>query len=260
MKKILVALVLMLSGTAYAYEYTLQFTPPPGAKGINVVGYALTADGGVTGLVHYAITRCSSGRGAHCVTTQYDFSATWDQFGNSTGMVAGAPVALAPLYVDGTKTVYADNGTNKTGNDSALTGADKGFVVTPSPHYAWQTPSGQIQVIPDAPYTFSASLLSNGDFNVDVAQVAVSVAPSGYLAGVPNQGAVSVTTDGCGPSVAPGASCAYTITYDPTTIQCTGSTQGLAYTTLTLTLSTDAGQTFDFTQIYTVTGVPICDD
>lgn len=260
MKTALVALILTLSGTAHAYEYTLQFNPPPGAKGITVVGYSLSADGGVSGLVHYAITRCSSGRGARCTTTQYDYTATWDSFGHSTGLSAGAPVAPAPLYVDGTRTVYADNGMQKTGSDSAIVGADKGFVATPSSHYTWQSPGGQIQVIPDAPYTFSVSLLSDGDSSVNVSQAAVSVAPSGYLAGVPNQGTVSVTVDGCGLSVAPGTSCAYTITYDPTTIQCTGSTQGLAYTTLTLTLSTNAGQNSDFTQIYTVTGVPLCDD
>lgn len=259
MNKILLALALMSLGTAHAYEYPLQFTPPPGAKNISVVGYTLTADGGVTGLVHYAITRCSSGRGAHCVTTQYDYTATWDSFGHATGLVAGAPTAPPPLYVDGTRTIYADNGTNQTGSDAAILGADKGFVNTPSPHYTWLSQSGQILVIPHAPYSFSVSLLSDGDFPVDVAQVAASVAPSGTLSGVPNQGTVTVT-DGCGPSIAPVTTCAYTVTYDPTTIRCTGSTQGLAYTTLTLTLSTNAGQTFDFTQIYTVTGIPICDD
>jgi hypothetical protein len=34
----------------------------------------------------------------------------------------------------------------------------------------------------------------------------------------------------------------------------------LIYTTVTLTLATDAAQSFDFTQVYTVTGVPVCDD
>src|SRR5438309_9889219 len=109
MRKILVALGLMLLGTAHAYEYKLQFIPPPGARGVNVVGYAFTATGGVSGLIHYAITRCSSGRGAHCITTQYDYSATWDLFGNPSGAGAGAPIAPAPHYVDGTQTVSADN-------------------------------------------------------------------------------------------------------------------------------------------------------
>src|SRR5258708_28945580 len=104
MKKVLVALVLMLFGTAHAYEYKLQFAPPPGARGINVVGYAFTDAGGVSGLVHYAITRRSSGRGAHCITTQYHYSATWDLFANPTGSVAAATTAPAPLYVDGTLT------------------------------------------------------------------------------------------------------------------------------------------------------------
>jgi len=260
MKKVVAAIASMLFGTAYGYEYTLQFAPPPGARGINVVGYALTDAGGVSGLIHYAVTRCSSGRGAHCTTTQYDYTGTWDLFGNPTGTVAGAPTAPAPLYVDGTRTVYADNGTNKTGSDSAISGVDKAFVITPSSHYTWQSPNGQLYVIPDAPYTFSASLLSNGDFDLNVAQVTVSAAPSGSLGGVPNQGAVSISSDGCGASVAPGASCAYLVTYDPTTIRCTPSTQGLIYTTVTLTLATDAGQNFDFTQVYTVTGVPVCDD
>src|SRR5712664_109486 len=97
MKKVLVALVLMLFGTAHAYEYKLQFAPPPGARGINVVGYALADGGGVSGLVHYAITRCSSGRGAHCITTQYDFSATWDLFGNPTGSGAVGAPATEPV-------------------------------------------------------------------------------------------------------------------------------------------------------------------
>src|SRR5258708_33882604 len=110
MKKVLVALVLMLFGTAHAYEYKLQFAPPPGARGINVVGYALTDAGGVSGLVHYAITRCSSGRGAHCITTQYDYSATWHLFGNPTGSAAGAPPAPPPRTVKRPPPVYPAKG------------------------------------------------------------------------------------------------------------------------------------------------------
>ena len=260
MTKVLMALVLMSFGTAHAFEYALHFTPPSGAKGVNVVGYDITADGEVSGLVHYALTRCTGGRGAHCITTQYDFTGTWDSFGNPTGLVAGAPTAPTPLYVDGTITVYADNGTSKTGSDSSIPGVVKGFVNTPSSHYSWQSPNGQLYVIADAPYTFSAALLSDGDFNLNIAQATVSATPSGTLAGIPDQGAVSITSNGCGAVVAPGASCAYGVTYDPSTIRCTPSTQGLAYTHVTLTLTTDAGQNFDFTQIYTVTGVPVCDD
>jgi len=117
---------------------------------------------------------------AHCITTQYDYTATWTCSGIRQARFAGAPTAPAPLYVDGTRTVYADNGTNKTGSDSAIAGADKGFVITPSSHYAWQSPNGQLYVIPDSPYTFSASLLSDGDFNLNIAQVTVGARTVGF--------------------------------------------------------------------------------
>jgi hypothetical protein len=51
-----------------------------------------------------------------------------------------------------------------------------------------------------------------------------------------------------------------TISYDPTTITCTYSPYGYAYTGIDLALATDAGTNKDFTQRFTVTGVPICDD
>jgi hypothetical protein len=257
MNKALTALaLLLLASPSLAYEYKLQFTPPSGARGVNVVGYALS-DTGVSGLIHYSLVHCSSGRGAHCITTQYDFTGSWDFLGNPTGGTAGAPVAPAPLSVDGTRTVYANDGIHITGSDSAIAGVDKGFVITPSSHYTWQTPNNQYAVIPDAPYTFSASLSSDGDFDLNIADVVVSVANSGALGNA--QGAVSITANGCGPSVAPGASCTLTVTYDPTPIRCTPSAQGLVYTTVTLTLATDAGANVDFTQRYTVTGVPYCD-
>src|SRR5262249_36012037 len=125
--------------------------------------------------------------------------------------------------VDGTQTVFADNGTNKTGTDSAIPGAVKGFVITPSSHYTWQTPSGQYFNIPDAPITLSVSLLSDGDFPLSIVDAEVSAAPSGSLTGIPNQGTVAITSNGCGPTVAPGTSCAFSVIYDPSTIRCTPS-------------------------------------
>jgi hypothetical protein len=41
---------------------------------------------------------------------------------------------------------------------------------------------------------------------------------------------------------------------------CTASPYGYAYTGIDLSLVTDAGINTDFTQRFTVTGVPICDD
>jgi hypothetical protein len=51
-----------------------------------------------------------------------------------------------------------------------------------------------------------------------------------------------------------------TVSYNPTTIQCTGSPYGYAYTGIDLSLITDAGANTDFTQRFTITGAPICDD
>ncbi len=41
---------------------------------------------------------------------------------------------------------------------------------------------------------------------------------------------------------------------------CTGSPYGYAYTGIDLSLSTNSPTNTDFTQKYTVTGVPMCDD
>jgi hypothetical protein len=51
-----------------------------------------------------------------------------------------------------------------------------------------------------------------------------------------------------------------TVTYNPTTISCTGSPYGFAYTGIDLSVFSDAEIHTDFTQRFTVTGIPICDD
>jgi len=47
---------------------------------------------------------------------------------------------------------------------------------------------------------------------------------------------------------------------DPTAITCTASPYGYAYTGIDLAVKTNSVVGKDFTQSYTVTGVPICDD
>jgi hypothetical protein len=69
-----------------------------------------------------------------------------------------------------------------------------------------------------------------------------------------------VADTSCGSAVPTGTTCAVTISYDPTTIMCTYSPYGYAYTGIDLALATDAGANKDFTQRFTVTGVRICDD
>lgn len=256
MKKLFAALALLFaSGTADAFEYTLQFP----VLSATVVGYSFLDTGGVSGAASYSIRRCTSGRGARCITTHYDYTVTWDFFGNITSTVAGAPVVPAVLYVDGTKTVYADDYTHTTGADSALVGAHKGFVTTPSSHYEWQTPNGQSAVIPFAPYTFTASLLSDGDFDLNIAAVLADAAPNGTLTPVPGIGTATVSANDCGNVVSPGVLCSISVTYDPTGIVCTPSPYGYAYIKITLPLMTDAPFNVGFTQVYTMTGVPYCD-
>jgi hypothetical protein len=69
---------------------------------------------------------------------------------------------------------------------------------------------------------------------------------------------VSATT--CTSSIARGTACSVTVNYNPKTIKCTASPYGYAYTKVSLSLVTNAGASTDFTQGFTITGVPICDD
>ncbi|MGK4277439.1 hypothetical protein, partial [Escherichia coli] len=57
-----------------------------------------------------------------------------------------------------------------------------------------------------------------------------------------------------------GSACSVTVTYIPMTIKCTSDAYGYAYTQIDLSLVTDAGANTDFTEGFTITGVPICDD
>jgi hypothetical protein len=76
----------------------------------------------------------------------------------------------------------------------------------------------------------------------------------------PAPGTASIASNTCTGSLAPGSTCSVTVIYDPTTILCTPSPYGFVYTGIDLSLSTNASAQPDFTQQYTVTGMPICDD
>src|SRR5882762_3243151 len=131
---------LAFTGAARAFEYPLQFTPNPGYRGLVVAGYAFNGDS-VVGNCSYYTVHSGSGRGGgyHIYKTYYNQTCTWDLFGNLTGIAVGAPVAPAPLYVNGTQTVYATNANGDlTGSDIAL-GPNGGFVITPGAHYSWVT-------------------------------------------------------------------------------------------------------------------------
>ena len=223
-------------------EYSLQFTPASGARGLVVAGYALAADPVrgtiVVGNCSYYTVHSGSGRGGgyRTTTTYYNQTCTWDQFGHLLGITAGAPAVPAPIAIKGTQTIYASSQGVYTGTDSALPGG--GFVYTSGSHSSWLTPS-PYTVIPQAPYAVTVTLKSDGDIPLTVASVQASA-----LAGQ-----ASVSSTSCSGQIAIGTTCSATVIYDPTALR---SPTGLAYDTLDIHVNSDAGQTVDFVQRDTI--------
>src|ERR1700680_1679802 len=255
MKRLLLTLILLGAHVAYAYEYKLQFTPQSGARGLVVAGYQFNTDT-VAGNCSYYTVSAGSGRGSPGATTYHYNTCTWDFFGNLISLtpVSSAPVAPPPISQTGTEIVYAVSGAGSTGHDTR----GFGFVSTPSPHYTWQTANGGYAVIPYAVYAITPTLISDGGFSLNFAGTTVASSVSGYYP--PSPGTATVSASTCASSVPAGSTCSVTVSYDPTTIKCTGSPYGYAYPRIDLSLVTDAGANIDFTQGFTITGVPICDD
>ena len=255
MKRLLLTLCLLGAHAACAYEFKLQFAPPGGAQGLVVAGYLFNGNF-VDGNCSYYTVSTGSGRGAHSVKTNHYNTCSWDLFGNLISLTPAptAPLAPPPLSQTGTETIYAFSDTGSTGRDSK----GFGFVSTPSSHYSWQSVNGGYAVIPYSAYAITATIVSDGDYPLDFDGAAVTSAVFGTV--TPSPGTAAVLTTTCTDPVAVGATCSVTITYLPTTIACTYSPYGYAYTGIDLSLVTDAGANPDFTQRFTVTGVPICND
>jgi hypothetical protein len=235
----------LFAAVAAAHEYPLQFTPNAGYRGLVVAGYYFSGDT-VVGNCSYYTVHSGSGKGGgyHTVTTHYDQTCTWDFTGNLLSVAQGAPAVPAPLYVNGTQTVYAANGTEYAGTDASL--PFKGFVNTPGSHYTWLT-SNAYTVLQQQLYTITVSLVSDGDLALNV----TAVDASALLA----KAALVSTT--CVGQIAQGATCSITATYDPRKLQ---SATGLAYDTLTIGVTSDAGQASNFVQSYTVVVKRVSDD
>ena len=255
MSRLPLTLILLGAHVAYAYEYKLQFTPQAGARGLVVAGYQFSGNTILGNCSYYTVT-ASSGRGGHSVTTYHYNTCSWDLFGNLLSLtpVSAAPVAPPLISQTGTEIVYAIGGASTTGLDTR----GFGFVTTPSSHYTWQTVNGGYAVIPYAPYTITATLISDGDLPLAFDGATVTASISGYITPAPGTATVSATT--CTNPVQVGSTCSVTVTYSPTSIRCTGSPYGYGYTRIDLSLITDAGATIDFTEGFTITGIPICDD
>lgn len=254
MKRTLFTLAfLCIAHATFAYEYHLQFTPQSGARGLVVAGYEFSGDTVVGDCSYYTVSACS-GRGCHSVTTYHYNTCTWDPYGNLVSMTPGAPAVQASLYQAGTEIVYATSGSSSTGVDTR----GFGFVATPSSHYTWQTLNGGYADIPDSVYAIAATLISDGDYNLNFGTPKVGAQVFGTV--TPSPGSATVSANTCVGALAPGATCTVTVSYNPMTISCTGSPYGYAYTGIDLSLVTDAGANTDFTERFTVTGVSICDD
>jgi hypothetical protein len=252
MKRAALMLVSVLAvNVSFAYEFHLQFPTGSNARGLSVIGYQF--DGStVTGDCSYYTVSACSGRGCHPITTHYYNACTWDLAGNLLGVVTGEPPAQAPLYTVGTEVVYAVSGSGTTGRDTR----GFAFVDKPAAHYSWQTANGAYAVIPDAPYLVSATFVSDGD--VELSLSPPSVAAQIYGTVTPSPGAATIVGTTCQSSLPPNATCTVTVSYDPTAISCTASPYGYAYTGIAVSLSTNSPAGMDFTERFTVTGVPIC--
>jgi hypothetical protein len=230
---------LAFADVAEAYEYRLQFTPNPGYQGLVVAGYGLNGNS-VVGNCSYYTVHSGSGRGGGYRTTKTYFNqtCTWDLYGNLLSITPGAPAVPAPLYVSGTQTVYAEDASGDyTGRDTALP-PYFGFVSTPGSHYSWLT-SNAYAVLQQAPYTFTATLVSNGDVPLNISALAASALYGGVV--------VDGTT--CIGQIPVGTACDVTVTYDPTKLR---SPTGLAYDTLDISVTSDSGQAYYFVQRYTI--------
>ena len=70
-------ILVCVAQVASAYEYHLQFTPQPGARGLVVAGYKFAGDTVVGNCSYYTVSGCS-GRGCHGTTTYHYNTCTWD--------------------------------------------------------------------------------------------------------------------------------------------------------------------------------------
>ena len=252
MRRLLLLLIVLCAQAAYGYEYRLQFTPAGGYQGLVVAGYDFNGDTIIGNCSYYTYTS-GGGRGAHSVRTHNYSTCVWDTFGNLISITPGAPVVPQPLSQTGTEIVYAVSGNSTTGHDTR----GFGFVNTPAAHYSWQTMSGSA-VIPYTAYLVTATLISDGDLPLQFDGARVLASITGTI--TPSPGTAKIASTTCGSVVAVGSACSVTVSYNPTTIKCTPSPYGYAYTKIDLSLVTDAGANADFTDVFTVTGVPICDD
>jgi hypothetical protein len=234
---LLLAAGLLASGPGRAIEYQLRFTPVGNYKDLVVAGYQLNGNQ-VVGNCSYTRITSGSGRGGRTIYTPVPATCTWDLVGTLLGSAPGTPVAPPPLEVIGTETIYAIQSSNVyAGFDSALPG---GFVFNFGSRYTWLTSNAHL-VLPQQPYTFTATIRSNGDMPLTVTAVSATKTQA--------KATIKVNSTTCLGQLPVGGTCDVNVTYTDAKLS---STTGLAYDTFTIHLATDAAQTADFVQSATL--------
>src|SRR5437763_10884722 len=136
----------------------------------------------------------------------------------------------------------------------------------PASHYTWGSAStctfypdgqycfnGDYSFVPSTPSSsFQIAATSDGDLPLHITSVVVSVVVSGSATRGIGTATAMAPTD----PVTPGSSFVLNVTFDPSTIHCTGSSYG--YNDLLLAPDSDAGNLVDWKTIFTVSGVPYC--
>ncbi|MBB5058735.1 hypothetical protein HDF16_003449 [Granulicella aggregans] len=240
---------------ARAYEYTLQYTAPSGARGVIVAGYAF-ANSTVSGVCSYYTSRYTGGRGGRTIITHYNNRCSWDFFGNlisTTPLTSGLTIPTVLSRV-GYELIYAKEGASSTGFDTR----GFGFVRTPSAHYSWEPPSGGYSDISDSVFTFVADLVSDGDYPLIIDKATVEAAITGRVTAT--AGTIKIVSDSCGRFLPVRSTCSVVVSYNPRTIACTTSPYGYAYTVADVALVTDAGANPSYKRGFTIYGVPVCGD
>ena len=253
--------LVVFAPVAGAYEFPLQFTANAGYRGLVVAGYkfkmvpdasgANLIDGVEGNCSYYTVTGGSGkgGEGGGKVTNYYQ-TCQWDMSGNILHhqLQATPVIPPRPLYSAGTQTIYdVDAAGDVTGTDSNIKVApERGFINTLGAHYTWLTPASNA-VYQDAVRDVSATLRSDGDAPVTISAVVPSALP---LQGVVALKSTTCLAAGGEPQVLKvGGLCTVTVTYDPTQLT---FTNGVAYDTFRIDLTTDAPASHDFIQNFTI--------